>query len=554
MAYSRYLWILWIWAGAAGAQCPEWPEKQVRIELDRLASQIEHWDRAYHEQGHSQVPDEIYDQALIQLQQWQACFAYQPVTAYQPPAGKQAHPVAQTGLAKIHTSDQAQDWIARREDLWIQPKVDGVAVTLEYRRGRLSRAISRGDGRQGQDWTATVRLLPGVPQHWPQPRDLVLQGELYWRLSEHVQSRDGGVGARSRVAGLMNRLQLSEAEREQIGLFVWDWPDGPAQMPQRLAQLTEAGLDSARYTLPINDLSSAQALRQQWFSQPLPFATDGVVLRQGQRPAGNQWQAAPPRWAVAWKHPPQLTLARVQEIDFGIGRSGRITPVLRLQPVQLDDRRISRVGLGSLQRWKQLDVLPGDLVSIRLSGQVIPQLEQVISRTPNRSLPSVPDPGRYHFLSCWNMEHGCREQFLARLAWLGGRQGLDLPGIGPGTWECLLEAGQLRGLLDWLTPQGLPRQCGTQLAERLQPARERDFHQWLRALGMPSAGTAELAADWPSLATRSPADWQMQPGIGPQRARQLAAFFNHPSLAALREQLAEAGVDGFAGADYSAVR
>ena len=545
MAYSRYLWIMGIWSGLAGAQCPEWSAAQARAETDQLASQIERWDRAYHEQGQSLVADEIYDQAVIQLRQWQDCSGVQPAAGHQARAGKQAHPVAQTGLAKIHTRAEAQTWIANREDLWIQPKVDGVAVTLEYRHGRLVRAISRGDGWQGQDWTATARLLPAVPQQWPQPRDLVLQGELYWRLSEHVQSRDGGAGARGRIAGLMNRQQLSEEERAQIGLFVWDWPDGPAQMPERLAQLTRAGLDSARYTLPVSDLHSARNQRQQWFEQPLPFATDGVVLRQGRRPAGAHWQATPPHWAVAWKHPPQRALARVRQIDFGIGRSGRVTPVLLLQPVQLDDRRISRISLGSLQRWRTLDVLPGDLVSIRLSGQVIPQFEQVIQRTPERTPPVAPDPRRYHSLSCWQLEDGCREQFLARLSWLSGRQGLDLPGVGPGTWECLLEAGQLQGLLDWLTPQALPRQCGTQLAERLQPARKRGFQQWLRALGMPPAGDAELAADWATLAARSPADWQRQPGVGPQRARQLTAFFNHPPLAALRDQLVRAGVDGF---------
>lgn len=547
MAYSKYLWTLWIWAGIAGAQCPEGPPQQARTELDRLASQIEQWDRAYHEQSQSLVADEIYDQAVIQLQQWQDCSGIQPTAGYQPRAGKQAHPVAQTGLAKIHTRAQAQRWIANRADLWIQPKVDGVAVTLEYRQGRLLRAISRGNGWQGQDWTATAQSLPAVPQHWPEPRDLVLQGELYWRLNGHVQSRDGGAGARSRIAGLMNRQQLSEQERDRIGLFVWDWPDGPAAMPERLAQLTAAGLDSARYTLPVNDLPSAQSLRQQWFDQPLPFATDGVVLRQGQRPPGAQWQAAPPFWAVAWKHPAQLALARVQQLDFSIGRSGRITPVLRLQPVQLDDRRISRVSLGSLQRWKTLDVVPGDLVSIRLSGQVIPQFEQVVSRTAERKPPAAPAPGRYHALSCWSLEDGCREQFLARLSWLSGRQGLDLPGVGPGTWKCLADTGSLHGLLDWLAPQTVPNQCGAKLAERLQPARERGFQQWLRALGMPPAGNAGLAADWTTLAARSPADWQTQPGVGTQRARQLAAFFNHPPLVALREQLASAGVDGFAG-------
>lgn len=540
---------LWITLGfclaarLASADCTDLPTK---ADVAQLAEQVSQWDQAYHEQGRSRVPDEIYDQALQQLQRWQAC-SPAPPPPYQPRAGKNAHPIPQTGLAKIHTQVEAADWIKHRADLWIQPKVDGVAVTLEYRQGRLVRAISRGDGWQGEDWTATVQRLPAVLQHWPQPVDLVLQGELYWRLSEHVQSRTGGAGARSRIAGLMNRQQLTDDERAAIGLFVWDWPNGPAQMTERLAQMTQAGLDTARYTLPITDLRSAQTQRQHWFTEPLPFATDGVVLRQSQRPPAADWQAETPYWAVAWKHPPQRALARVRDIEFGIGRSGRITPVLQLDPVELDGRRIRRVSAGSLQRWRELDVLPGDRVSIRLSGQTIPQLEEIITRGANRSIANVPDPARYHPLSCWTPEDGCRNQFLARLEWLSSADGLDLAGVGPGTWECLLDAGQLIGMLDWLGAQALPASCGNQLAELLQPASDRGFLQWLRALSMPPSGDAAIPERWTTLAARTHQDWQTQPGIGPHRARQLVGFFQHPEVELLRARLAAAGIEGFAG-------
>ncbi|MFA5678487.1 MAG: NAD-dependent DNA ligase LigB [Pseudomonas sp.] len=539
-----WIFIVFCLAGRlASADCPE-PHEQTRTETIQLAEQLAEWNRAYHESGQSLVPDDIYDQARQRLQLWQRC-TDQPTLHYALPAGKQLHPVAQTGLDKIHSLEQAAHWIAQRNDLWIQPKVDGVAVTLEYRNGKLLRAISRGDGLRGQDWTAHARRIPAIPQYWPQPLNLVLQGELYWRQDNHVQARDGGAGARGRVAGLMNRQQLSPEEHQNIGLFVWDWPDGPADMTARLAQLTAAGLDTARFTLPIKEANDAAAQRQQWFQQPLPFATDGVVLRQSRRPAGRQWQAAGPHWAIAWKHPSQRALTRVEAIQFTIGRSGRITPVLQLQPVQLDDRRITRTSLGSLQRWRTLDVLAGDLVSVQLSGQAIPQLQQVVSRRVQRDLPVVPDPTRYHPLSCWRWEDGCREQFLARLTWLSSRKALDLQGVGPGAWACLADAGELDGLLDWLGNESLPEQCGGQLTAQLRPARQRGFHRWLQALGMPSVGDAVLPSDWDTLVARDRAQWQSQPGIGPTRARQLLAFFSHPEVQRLQQQLAAAGVAGF---------
>ena len=521
------------------ANCPD------HAHIDQLARQIQQWDHAYHEQGRSLVDDDIYDQARQRLERWQGCSGQAAAASYQSRSGEQPHPVAQTGLSKIHSQQQARQWMAQRQDLWIQPKVDGVAVTLEYRDGQLHRVISRGDGLHGQDWTATARRAPHIIQLWPEAANAVIQGELYWRLTDHIQSRDGGAGARSRIAGLMNRQHVDDESLRGIGLFVWDWPDGPAQMGQRLEQLTRAGFDSARFTLPVNTLDTAAKQRQQWYTQPLPFATDGVVLRQGQRPSGSQWQASAPHWAVAWKHPVQSAFTRVETVQFTIGRSGRITPVLQLEPVQLDDRSITRASLGSVQSWQKLDVLPGDMVAIQLSGQAIPQLQQVISRSATRTQAVAPDPARYHLFSCWNLEDGCREQYLARLNWLSSRNGLDLPGVGPGTWACLADAGLLDGLLDWLGAEVFPGYCGGQLAEHLRPAQQRGFEQWLRALGMPSSGDAALSPDWDSLAGRSIADWQSQPGIGPTRARQLEAFFGHPQVKLLRGKLATAGVAGF---------
>ncbi|MDY3198450.1 MAG: DNA ligase B, partial [Pseudomonadaceae bacterium] len=199
----------------------------------------------------------------------------------------------------------------------------------------------------------------------------------------------------------------------------------------------------------------------------------------------------------------------------------------------------------SLRRWRDLDVLPGDLVSIRLSSQAIPQLQQVISRSDSRTPPTTPDPARYHPLSCWTLSEGCREQFLARLSWLSDARGLDLPGVGPGSWACLVDAGALDGLLDWLEAKMLPSHCGSRLAEQLKPAHQRSFSRWLQALGMPAIGGAGLPPDWDKLASRSVDQWQEQPGIGPTRARQLVAFFGHPEVNRLRRQLADAGVEGF---------
>lgn len=545
LLFSNQLW----------AACPDWPMARAEREASALAEQIAAWDDAYHRQGRSLVADEIYDQANATLQHWRNCFQTidLPLTnALSTSSGPLRHPIAQTGLRKLPNQRAVAAWTASRDDLWVQPKVDGVAVSLIYRQGKLQQVISRGDGRSGQDWTARAQQLPAIPAQLPSPLDLLLQGELYWRMPGHIQHQAGGQGARSKVAGLLARETLTNEEAENIGLFVWDWPDGPTSMVERLQQLSAMGFsDSQQLSQPIRSADDAAQWRQRWYNSALPFASDGVVLRQAQRPPAARWQAEPPHWAIAWKYPASQALAVVQAVDFRIGRSGRITPVLRVQPVKLDDRRIEYVSASSLQRWQKMDIRPGDQVVIRLSGLTIPVLDSVLWRTQERAELQIPDANAYHALSCWHATPACASQFRARLAWLSGKQGLALPGVGPGTWEKLLQAKQLDGLLDWLhlssaqlnSVPGLGPRSVAALQESFELARQRPQNAWLRALGMPA--DVPLDADWDSLAQRSAADWQRQPGIGPQRAAQLQAFFQHPQVQALRTQLQQAQIAGF---------
>lgn len=252
---------------------------------------------------------------------------------------------------------------------------------------------------------------------------------------------------------------------------------------------------------------------------------------------------------MAWKYPTGQALAVVQRVAFSIGRSGRITPILQLHPVELDDRRISRVALSSLQRWQELDVRPGDQVAIRLAGLTIPRLDAVIWRSPLRAAVEAPRAADYHPLSCWRNSPRCQQQFQARLAWLSGRQGLALSGVGPGTWSNL----QLQGLLDWLQLDdaelqrlpGIGARRAAQLREAFDQARDKPLQQWLRALGAPAGFDNGSFADWHSLSQRRREDWLRQPGLSRKSAERLLAFFRHPEVQRLGLQLQQAGVAAF---------
>ncbi|MEE3925693.1 NAD-dependent DNA ligase LigB [Pseudomonas viridiflava] len=538
------------------SQCPNWTATQAQTEIRSLQQQIAEWDDSYHRLGVSRIPDELYDQSRQKLNAWRTCFAV-PASDDNPlktAGGSVVHPIAHTGVNKLADDKAVKAWLKGRTGLWIQPKVDGVAVTLVYSRGRLAKAISRGDGVNGQDWTAQAQLIKAIPQQLPWPDDVVLQGELYERLSEHVQASAGSVNARSKVAGLLARKTLSLAQAESIGLFVWDWPDGPATMSERLAGLNAMGFaDSTRYTLALESYAQAAQWREHWYRTPMPFATDGVIMRQGERPSSERWQAKAPYWIAAWKHPYAQALAEVRKVSFTIGRSGRITPILELVPIRLDDRTVNRISTGSLKRWQTLDIRPGDQVAISLAGLTIPRLDGVITRSVERAEVNVPQASDFHELSCWQPTPGCESQFRARLTWLSGKKGLALSGVGPGTWDRLIESGKINGLVDWMTLDqaelvnipGLAERSSAKLFASLQTARQKPFQTWLKAIGMPPAGSARLDADWDQLASRSTEQWQAEPGVGPGRAAKLVAFFNDPQVQALSQQLRVSGISGF---------
>ncbi|MCE1115442.1 MULTISPECIES: NAD-dependent DNA ligase LigB [Pseudomonas] len=556
MSFRLLFVLLCAYLAPANAEpCPDWSTQRARDEVTHLRQALAHWDDHYHRQGVALVADELYDQSRQQLQRLQACFNLpgrdKPLAGARGPI---PHPIPHTGVDKLADEQAVRSWLQGKKAVWIQPKVDGVAVSLIFRQGRLSQLLSRGDGTHGHDWSRHIPHLGGILRELPQPLDTVFQGELYWRLEGHVQAEAGSANARGIVAGLLARKQLSDAQGAGIGLFVWDWPTGPDTQAERLAQLEALGFaDSLRHSVAISTFDEAAHWRQHWYRAALPFATDGVILRQDSRPPAERWRARTPYWIAAWKYPFRQALAQVRDVQFRIGRTGRITPLLQLESLRLDDRNINQLSLGSLARWQQLDIRPGDQVAVSLAGLTIPRLERVVHRSPQRTPVIAPDPADHHALSCWQASERCQQQFLARLAWLSGKQGLNMPGTGPGTWQRLVDSGRLTTLGDWLALDrdtlaaipGIAQARVDHLQHAFAQARLQPFERWLRALGVPAPATLQLGPDWPTLASRNIEQWLAEPGIGPGRAAQLHGFFTHEQVQGLARQLREHAIEGF---------
>ena len=544
------------WQSSVWAVCPAWSPARAQEEISRLQQQIKQWDDDYWKEGKSEVEDGVYDQLSARLTQWQRCFGSEPRDVMMPPLnGAVMHPVAHTGVRKMVDKNALSLWMRERSDLWVQPKVDGVAVTLVYRDGKLNKAISRGNGLKGEDWTQKVSLISAVPQTVSGPlANSTLQGEIFLQREGHIQQQMGGINARAKVAGLMMRQDDSDT-LNSLGVFVWAWPDGPQLMSDRLKELATAGFTLTQtYTRAVKNADEVARVRNEWWKAELPFVTDGVVVRAAKEPESRHWPGQA-EWLVAWKYQPVAQVAEVKAIQFAVGKSGKISVVASLAPVMLDDKKVQRVNIGSVRRWQEWDIAPGDQILVSLAGQGIPRIDDVVWRGAERTKPTPPE-NRFNSLTCYFASDVCQEQFISRLVWLGAKQVLGLDGIGEAGWRALHQTHRFEHIFSWLllTPEqlqntpGIAKSKSAQLWHQFNLARKQPFTRWVMAMGIPLTRAALNASDersWSQLLFSTEQFWQQLPGTGSGRARQVIEWKENAQIKKLGSWLAAQQITGF---------
>lgn len=545
------------WQSSVWAVCPAWSPARAQEEISRLQQQIKQWDDDYWKEGKSEVEDGVYDQLSARLTQWQRCFGSEPRDVMMPPLnGAVMHPVAHTGVRKMVDKNALSLWMRERSDLWVQPKVDGVAVTLVYRDGKLNKAISRGNGLKGEDWTQKVSLISAVPQTVSGPlANSTLQGEIFLQREGHIQQQMGGINARAKVAGLMMRQDDSDT-LNSLGVFVWAWPDGPQLMSDRLKELATAGFTLTQtYTRAVKNADEVARVRNEWWKAELPFVTDGVVVRAAKEPESRHWLPGQAEWLVAWKYQPVAQVAEVKAIQFAVGKSGKISVVASLAPVMLDDKKVQRVNIGSVRRWQEWDIAPGDQILVSLAGQGIPRIDDVVWRGAERTKPTPPE-NRFNSLTCYFASDVCQEQFISRLVWLGSKQVLGLDGIGEAYWRALHQTHRFEHIFSWLllTPEqlqntpGIAKSKSAQLWHQFNLARKQPFTRWVMAMGIPLTRAALNASDersWSQLLFSTEQFWQQLPGTGSGRARQVIEWKENAQIKKLGSWLAAQQITGF---------
>lgn len=494
------IWIIgFLWIGGAAfassnieldERCKLGSISKIERESGRLGAQLQQWNQVYRLSGNSQISDEAYDQLLYQWQSLRRCLRLSeelPDVVLPKKVQLTKHPIPHTGLKKL-TESKVYEWVDSRREIWLQPKVDGVAVTLVYQNGNLVSMISRGNGTEGLEWRGKADFISAIPKQIDLQNEVILQGELFWQLSEHIQAKDGGVNARNKIAGWLMRKKSPKKVEPNIGIFIWAWPGGESEPKKQFEYLAQLGFPLVKkHSHKIENKGQVKQWREHYYQRNLPFATDGIVLKSYPFLDVFAWQPNQNSWAVAWKYPLRRVVSEVKHLQFKVGRTGRVSVVATINPINLEGKNISKVSVGSLASWEKKDVIEGDKVTVSLSGLGTPKIEDVIWRLETRVYPDLSTFGSFNSLTCLTYTEHCLQQFVARLTWLG--KSLKIKGVSEATWRDWVENYQLTELTTWLRQDwqnALPKnKKNASSIKQFQSVKFQLTPLWLKGLGIP---------------------------------------------------------------------
>jgi DNA ligase (NAD+) len=559
-------------------------EKRIR----ELRTQIRHHDYLYYVKDAPEVSDEAYDALFRDLKQLEE--QYPELRTPDSPTQR----VAGASLDKFPTVEHAAPMLSLdsgqdtaqlerfderlRKALGgdiayvIDPKLDGASVELVYQDGVLVRASTRGDGQHGEGIIENVRTISAAPLRLRDgdrtaPTLLAVRGEVIMRvgafeeLNERLlgEGREPFANPRNAAAGSLRQLDPQITAQRPLDLYVYDIlaAEGVevATQWEALAALGDWGFPVNELARHVTSVADIAAYHGELYEQrdDLAYEIDGIVIKLDDLALRDKVGATShhPRWAYAFKFPPRKEVTRVLAIVPSVGRTGAVTPIAMLRPVELGGVTVSRASLHNREEVERKDIREGDRVRVQRAGDVIPQvLERVQEpgrkragryRMPKKC-PSCGSPlvERGPFTVCPNCFE-CPAQLAGKIQLFASRDALDIEGLGDETAKLFVAERMVLQLPDLfeLTPEqlvkleGFAEKSAQNLVDGIARASRVELHRFLIGLGIPEVGVAvarDLARHFRSLdALRraSVEDLEGVPGVGPKMAQQIESFFEN---------------------------
>jgi len=590
--------------------------------IAELRQRIDDANHRYYVLDDPAIPDAEFDRLLRELQSLEAQYP-ELVTPDSPtqrvgiaPSGTFAevrHAIPMLSLGNAFTDEEVADFERRIEEklgrrapkFSVEPKLDGLAISLRYENGRFVQGATRGDGATGEDVTANLRTIKAIPlqmrgKDWPEV--LEVRGEVYMPLEAFKKYneravKDGGkvlANPRNGAAGSLRQLDPRITAQRPLAFYAYavgvvEGAQLPPTHSQTLAKLRDWGFPVSALNQVV---AGAEGLLGYYGSigeqrESLPFDIDGVVYKlddyEGQREMGFVSRA--PRWAIAHKFPAQEQSTVLEGIDIQIGRTGAATPVARLKPVQVAGVVVTNATLHNADQIARLDVRIGDTVIVRRAGDVIPEIVRVVPeyRDPHAPQWQMPtqcpvcgsDIVREEGEAVWRCsgELTCAAQRKEAIRHFASRRAMDIEGLGERFIEDLSDLGYLKSVADLYklelddllemkrraderdgtTPETVKSgKVATKWAENLIGAidhsRNTTLERFLYALGVQHVGesTAKALATWfgdIALVRRLP--WPLfkrVPDVGGEVARAIGHFFDQPGNQQVIDDLLARGV------------
>jgi DNA ligase (NAD+) len=572
--------------------------------MERLRREIRQHDYLYYVLNQPEIGDQQYDELFAQLRALEARRPdlVTPDSPTQRVSGRPLegfasvrHAVPMLSMDNTYNADElrAFDERVRKQldtsdyDYTVELKIDGLAISLRYEEGVLVTAATRGDGEVGDDVTANVRTIKSVPLSLiggaRVPSLLEVRGEVYMPTRSFValnEARaDSGEPAfanpRNAAAGSLKLLDARITATRNLAFFAY--ATGAVSSPpaadhyHTLERFKELGLPVNPHVVRAGDIDEVIRTCLGWSEKraSLAYQIDGMVVkvnRYDQRDILGATGRAP-RWCISYKFPAERAQTVVESIAVQVGKSGILTPVANLKPVQLSGTTVKRASLHNFDEMQRLDVRSGDTVLIEKAGEIIPQVVEVKKALRPKGTHPFPIPEKCPvcgsevskdeagvYVRCRNPQ--CLGQLKERLRYFAGRDQMDIERLGTSLIEQLVDSGLVKSFADLyrlkkedlVALERMADKSAQNVLDGIEASRTRPLWRFLAALGIPHVGSQSaqiLAEHFGSLETLLDARQEQLEAIdqiGPVMAESIHAFFHNPGSRSVIDDLLAVGV------------